>query len=458
MANEISKITLPSTAQISLPRIEESNRYYLQAMNLIPAATQTLAKGPGQYVKGVAPKYLRRGKGSHVWDVDGNEYIDYSMAVGPLILGYAYPAVDEAIRRQLAHGITFSLMHPLEVEVAELLHELIPCAEMVRFGKNGSDVTTAAVRLARAYTGRDRVVCCGYHGWHDWYISVTDRARGIPSVIRDLTRTFDYNNVASLESVLDETVACVIMEPVTVEPPKPGFLERVRELTHKNGSLLIFDEIWTGFRFSLHGAQALFNVTPDLATFSKAMSNGMPISALVGRKEIMQLLDRDVFFFLTFGGEALSLAATVATIGEIRRTNALEQIRKQGEKLKVGYNRIAQEAGLADVTTCVGYPCRTMMTFDGKSGLNPLEMKSLVQQELVRRGILWSGFHTMSYSHSNDDIERTLVTYSEVLPILRNAVESGDIRGRLRGEPVEPIFRRVSSFNTKPKESEEKTT
>ncbi len=456
MGKETSNTMIRNGDRLSSPSIEESDRCYLRAVNLIPGVTQTLAKGPGQYVKGVAPKYLQRGQGSHVWDVDGNEYIDYSMAVGPLILGYAYPAVDEAVRRQLSDGITFSLMHPLEVELAELLHELIPCAEMVRFGKNGADVTSAAVRLARAYTGRDRVVCCGYHGWHDWYISVTDRARGIPNAVRELTSTFDYNDDSSLESVLDETVACVIMEPVTVESPKPGFLNRVRELTHQNGSLLVFDEIWTGFRFSLHGAQRMFNVIPDLATFSKAMSNGMPISALVGRKEIMQLLDREVFFFLTFGGEALSLAASVATIRELRRTNALDQIWRQGEKLKVGYNRLAEEAGISKLTTCVGYPCRTIVTFDGSSGSDPLEMKSLVQQELIRRGILWSGFHTVSYSHTDEDVDRTLQAYSEVLPLLGKAVGSRSVRSYLRGEPVEPIFRRVSNFNTKPKRSKGK--
>ncbi|HEY4644622.1 MAG TPA: aminotransferase class III-fold pyridoxal phosphate-dependent enzyme, partial [Bacteroidota bacterium] len=351
---------------------------------------------------------------------------------------------------QLADGITFSLMHPLEVELAELLRELIPCAEMVRYGKNGADVTSAAVRLARAYTGRDRVVCCGYHGWHDWYISVTDRARGIPSAVRELTSTFEYNDLDSLDSVLDDTVACVIMEPVTVVPPQPGFLEGVRELAHRNGALLIFDEIWTGFRFSLHGAQALFQVTPDLATFSKAMSNGMPLSALVGRKEIMQLLDRDVFFFLTFGGEALSLAASVATINVLRETNALQRIWHQGEKLKEGYNRTAVKFGVGNLTKCVGYPCRTMVTFDETTGLSSLEMKSLVQQELIKRGILWSGFHTVSFSHSDEDVECTLQAYGEVLPVLAEAAAAGDIRSRLRGEPVEPIFRKVTNFNTKP--------
>src|SRR5579872_2039951 len=180
-----NKITLDQ----SYPDITKSNELYARATGLIPAYSQTLAKGPGQYVKGVAPKYLVRGKGSHVWDVDGNEFIDYNMAIGPLSLGYCYDAVDEAIKRQLADGITFSMMHPLEVEVAELIREVVPNAEMVRYSKTGADVTSAAVRLARAFTGRKKVLCCGYHGWHDWHISVTDRNKGIPQAIQDLTYT-----------------------------------------------------------------------------------------------------------------------------------------------------------------------------------------------------------------------------------------------------------------------------
>src|SRR5215510_11133394 len=182
----------------SLPVISRSEEWYARATGLIPAYTQTLAKGPGQYVAGVAPKYLRRGRGAHVWDVDGNEFIDLSMAIGPLSLGYAYPAVDKAIRSQLEDGITFSMMHPLEVEVAELIRDTVPNADMVRYSKTGADVTSAAVRLARAFTGRSKVMCCGYHGWHDWYISVTDRSLGVPQSVQALTATFDYNNIESV--------------------------------------------------------------------------------------------------------------------------------------------------------------------------------------------------------------------------------------------------------------------
>lgn len=430
------------------PAITESNKLYERALNLIPAATQTLAKGPGQYVKGVAPKYLVKGKGSHVWDADGNEYLDYNMGIGTLSLGYAYEKVDEAIKEQLADGITFSLMHPLEVEVAEMISEIIPNAESVRFSKTGADVTSAAVRLARAFTGRNKILCCGYHGWHDWYISVTDRNKGIPSQIQDLTFTFDYNDIESIVNAVDEDTAAIILEPFVFDKPYSGFLQTLKDICEENGSLLIFDEMWTGFRLSLGGAQEYFNIKPDLACYSKAVANGMPLSILTGRKDVMQLLEKEVFFFTTFGGEALSLAAAKATINELRENNVPGYLSKQGEKLKEGYNQIVQMLEMP-YTKCSGYNCRTIITFDSTHG-NPLEMKSLMQQEMIKRGILWSGFHNISYSHSDEDIYYTLKVYAEILPILKRAVEENNVKGYLKGEPVEPVFRKTSNFNMKP--------
>jgi glutamate-1-semialdehyde aminotransferase len=433
------------------PKITKSDEYYKIALELIPAQTQTLAKGPGQNIKGVAPKYLQRGKGSHVWDVDGNEYIDYTMAVGPLSLGYAYDKVDEAIKEQLKDGITFSLMHPLEVEVAQLISKVVPNAESIRYSKVGADVTSAAVRLARAYTGRDKVLCCGYHGWHDWYIAVTDRNKGIPQAVQDLTYTFNYNDIQSVIDSIDEDTACVILEPFVFEEPKDNFLHKLRDVCTENGTVLIFDEMWTGFRIAVGGAQEYFGVKADLACFSKAVANGMPVSILTGKKEIMKLLEKDVFFFTTFGGEALSLAAVKATVTEIIEKNVPAYLAKQGRKLKDGYNSIAQKLGM-DYTKCSGFDCRTIITFDGeKSGCNPLEMKSLVQQEMIKRGILWGGFHNMSFSHTDEDIDYTLKAYEDVLPILKKAVDEKNVKHYLRGEPVEPVFRKVGNFNMKPK-------
>ena len=431
-----------------LPPIAESDRLYARAAKLIPAGTQTLAKGPRQHVLGVAPKYLARGKGCRVWDVDGNEFIDMSMAIGPLVLGYANEAVDRAIVAQLADGITFSLMHPLEVEVAELVREVVPCAERVRFSKTGCDVTTAAVRLARAFTGRKKVLCCGYHGWHDWYIAVTDRAAGIPAEVATLTSTFDYNDLDGVAASIDDDTACVILEPTVLEAPKPGFLEGLHQLCTRRGALLIFDEMWTGFRLALGGAQERFGVVPDLATFSKAVANGMPLSILAGRGDVMDLLERQVFFFTTFGGEALSLAAARATIGELRAHEVAAVLDRRGSTLRAGIQAILA-AHEIDWIRCIGPGARTMLTFDPRGG-DPLLAKSYTQQELLRRGILWNGFHTLSFAHDDAVVGEILDAYREVLPLVDEAARAGELARRLRGEPVEPVFRKVSHFNSKP--------
>jgi glutamate-1-semialdehyde aminotransferase len=431
------------------PVIDKSNDLYERSKGLIPCFSQTLAKGPTQYVNGIAPKYLVKGQGCHVWDVDGNEYLDYNMGIGPLSLGYAYPVVDDAIRQQLTNGITFSLMHPLEVEVAELLREIIPNAESVRYSKTGADVTSAAIRISRAFTGKNKVLCCGYHGWHDWYVSTIARNAGIPECIKDLTYTFQYNDIESLKRSIDDDVAAVILEPVVFEPPKDNFLHEVAELCQKNGIVLIFDEMWTGFRMSLGGAQEYFGIKADLATFSKAIANGMPVSVLTGKKEIMQVLEDEVFFFSTFGGEVLSLAAIKATIEEMKNKNVISAISSIGEILKDGYNGIARELGL-DYTRTTGYNFRTMVTFDEKAG-DPLHLKSLVQQELIKRGILWSGMHNISFSHTIQDIEYTLSVYREVLFLLKEAVRNGDVLQQIKGIPVQPTFRKTSGFNTKPR-------
>ncbi|MEP7219079.1 MAG: aminotransferase class III-fold pyridoxal phosphate-dependent enzyme [Bacteroidota bacterium] len=439
---------MPNTVSFnpSYPIIEESDRLYNRALGLIPAVTQTLAKGPGQHVNGVAPKYIARGKGSHVWDVDGNEFIDYNMGIGPISLGYCHEPVDTAIAEQLNSGITFSLMHPLEVEVAELIREIIPNTESVRFSKTGCDVTTAAVRLARAHTGRDKVLCCGYHGWHDWYIAVTDRNAGIPEAVGELTHTINYNDISSLLDSIDHETACVIIEPFVFEEPRDSFLQKLRDICTEYGTLLIFDEMWTGFRIALGGAQEYFGINADLACFSKAVANGMPISMLTGRSDIMALLEKEVFFFTTFGGEALSLAAAKATIGEMRKHDVPGYLARQGRALKNGINAIISEQEI-DFMKCMGYSPRTMMAF---TCAEPLAVKSLMQQELIKRGILWAGFHTISFSHSDEDIAYTLEAYRQMLPIIKHAVVTNTVMEQLRGLPMEPVFRRTSNFNLRP--------
>jgi glutamate-1-semialdehyde aminotransferase len=428
------------------PQIDQSNSLWDRAARIIPGGTQTLAKGPTQWVRGVAPKFIEKGRGSRVWDVDGNEYIDLTMAIGPVSLGYAYPAVDDAIRAQLEKGITFTLMHPLEVEVAELLSSIIPGAEMIRFSKTGCDVTSAAVRLARAYTGRSRILCCGYHGWHDWYIAVSDRPLGVPAAVKDLTHTFEYNDIASVINAIDDEVAAVILEPTVFEAPKPEFLERLRRTCDGHGVVLIFDEMWTGFRLALGGAQEAYGVTADLACFSKAIANGMPLSVLSGRADIMRLLDNDVFFYTTFGGETLSLAAAKATVKEMIKRPVLAHMAEQGRKLRDGYNQVARRAGM-DYTQCQGFDARSMVQFDARR-VQPLIARSFVQQEMLAHGILWSGFHNPSYSHTDEDIGRVLDAYWEILPRLHDAVSGDSLAARLRGEPILPSIRRTQSFHT----------
>jgi glutamate-1-semialdehyde 2,1-aminomutase/spore coat polysaccharide biosynthesis protein SpsF len=426
----------------SLARSQELKR---KAEILIPSCSQTFSKCPTQFVQGVAPVFLRKGAGSHVWDVDGNEYMDNAMALGPVILGYNYPRVTEAMVQQLQEGQVFSLPHPIEVELTELLTEIIPCAEMVRFGKNGSDATSGAVRVARAYTGRDLIACCGYHGWQDWYIGTTTRRLGVPRAVQQLSLTFEYNNIASLEQLFAEhpgKIAAVIMEPVGVVEPREEFLQNVRKIARREGAVLIFDEVVTGFRLSLGGAQEYFGVIPDLACFGKAMSNGAPVSAVVGVRDVMKVFD-DVFFSFTYGGEAVSLAAAKATIAEIREKPVIDALWAQGQRLKDGYNTLAAEFGLQSRTSCIGLAPRTVATFRDELGGDSLLLKSLFQQECIKRGVLFTGGHNICYSHSSADIDFTLRVYRAAMEIIAEAIGAGDVLNRLEGTPLQPVFRRA---------------
>ena len=424
--------------------LDRSSEWLKRALAVIPSATQTFSKGRRAYVEGVGPAFVARARGSHVWDVDGHEYIDYPMGLGAVTLGHAYPAVNEAVTRQLAEGVSFSVAHPLEVALAETLTEILPGADMVRFGKNGSDATSGAVRAARALTGRDVIVCCGYHGWQDWYIATTTRAAGIPKAVRELTVPFAYNDLASLERVFADhrgRVAAVIMEPVGVVPPAPGFLQAVRDLAHREGALLIFDEIVTGFRLALGGAQEMFGVIPDLSCFGKGMGNGFPIAAVVGPRDLMEVFDQ-LFFSFTFGGEAASLAAALATVREMCDKPVIPHLWRQGERLRDGFNALARAAGLGRHAECVGYPPRTVITFADPAGGDPAVLKTLFLQEAIKRGILLGGGMNVSFSHDDDDVTRTLAAYEAALAEVAAAVKAGDAARRLQGRVVEPVFRK----------------
>ncbi len=278
--------------------LSRSEYWWQKAREIIPRGTQTLSKGPDQFVDGVTPKYLERGQGCHVWDVDGNEYIDYPMALGPILLGYNYPRVVDAVIERLRKGTTFTLLNPLEVELAELLTEVIPCAEMVRFGRNGADATMAAIRVARAYAGREHIAFCGYHGCHDWYAVTTSLNKGIPEFNGRLIHAFEYNKIGTLEEVFAAhpgEVAAVIMEQPG-EEPKENFLQACIDCAHRHGALFILDEICTGFRYAMGGAQQYYGVVPDLACVGKAMGNGLPISAVVGKKRVHERIERHILF------------------------------------------------------------------------------------------------------------------------------------------------------------------
>jgi glutamate-1-semialdehyde aminotransferase len=423
-----------------------SDELWERAERLIPSGTQTLSKGPNQFVMGVTPKYLKSGKGSHVFDVDGNEYIDYPMALGPILLGYGYAPVVEAVIKQVREGTTFTLMHPLEVEVSELLCATIPCAEMVRFAKNGADVTSAAVKVARSYTGRDHIAYSGYHGCQDWYAVTTPRNKGIPKVMGELIHPFKYNDIGSLERLFDEhpgSIACVIMEVPGIEPavdPKSGknFLVRVKELAHRFGAVFILDEIVTGYRYSIGGAGKLYGVTPDLACFGKGMANGFAISALVGEAGIMRELDT-VFFSMTYSGDTVGLAAARATITELLNKPVLPYIWETGAALHKGMNELGTAIGVDFQMT--GNAPRGGILIKNESGEEDLLLKSIFMQETVKRGVLFGGPVFISYSHTSADIEATLKASGEAMEILKAAIDSGDPASYLEGEPIGVVFR-----------------
>ncbi len=424
-------------------RYDASRSLLERALGSIPLGAQTFSKSPTQYPTGVSPHFLVRGEGARVRDVDGNEYVDFVNGLAAVLLGYRDPDVDAAVREQLESGITFTLSHPLEVELAEALCEVIPCAERVRFAKNGSDATAGAIRVARAHTGRDRVAVCGYHGWHDWYIGSTTRDAGVPRAVRELTHAFPYGDAQALEELLAREsggFAAVILEPMNATWPPDGYLERVAELTRAHGALLVFDETITGFRFALGGAQELFGVTPDLATFGKGLANGLPLSCVVGRADVMAEMER-VFFSSTFGGETLSLAAAMAVLEKLRREPVLETIHARGEQLLARARKAIEESGGEDFLGLSGHPAWSFLTVRDAGGSKAHELRTLFLQEVFARGVLTLGTHNLSYAHTERDVDLIGDVYDEVFALLAESVREGRVRERLRCEPLEPLFR-----------------
>ncbi len=424
-------------------RYTNSEKLLKQALQVIPLGTQTFSKSKTQYPFGASPYFVTRGKGSRVWDVDGNEYIDFINSLAAVTLGYNHPSVNQAVQNQMKKGVIFSLPHPLEVEVSKLITKLVPCAEMVRFGKNGSDVTAGAIRLARAYTKREHVAVCGYHGWQDWYIGSTARHLGVPECVRNLTHTFNYNKIESLEDLFKKfpkRIAAVILEPMNRDYPQPGFLESVKKLTHKHGALLVFDEVITGFRFSNGGAQEYFKVTPDLAVFGKGLANGYPVSALAGSKKIMQLLE-EVFFSFTFGGETLSLAAALATMTELEKAPVIKQMTQRGIKLQSGIRKLIELHQLQNVLSVSGHPTWTFLNFLESTEYDLWTLKTYFLQEVFARGILTLGTHNLSAAHSEKDIQTLLRVYDEVFGLMKRGIQKKNILQMLHCKPLKPLFK-----------------
>lgn len=424
-------------------RYAKSETFLARAEKVIPLGSQTFSKSKTQYPYGVSPYFATHAKGCRLWDLDGNEYIDCVMSLAAVTLGYNDAAVNEAVRHQLDKGTIFSLPSTLETEVAEQICAMVPCAEQVRFGKNGSDATSGAIRLARAYTGRDHVAVCGYHGWQDWYIGSTARNKGVPHAVRELTHTFKYNDLASLDALFSDypgQIAAVILEPMNVADPAPGFLEGVRERCTRYGSVLIFDETITGFRFANGGAQQLFGITPDLATFGKGLANGFPLSAVAGQRALMREME-EIFFSFTFGGETLSLAAAQATLNKLTREPVLATMAQEGERLKRKLTALINRHGLDEYLSVTGHPAWTFLMIQDSPTANQWEIKTFLLQEMLARGVLWLGTHNLSHAHGETDIDALLAVYDAVLALLAEVIRQGDLAQRLICKPLEPLFK-----------------
>ena len=405
------------------------------AVELMPRGTQTMSKCPDQFVDGVYPKFVNKGKGAYLWDLEDNKYLDYMCGLGPIILGYNHKRTNDAVKNQIKDGMIFSLPTLLEQELAELIIETVPCAEQVRFGKNGTDVDLAAVRIARSYSGKEKIVKCGYHGWGDWH-GITVRPYGIPNCLSEVIDEFEYNNLDSLEKLLKNgDVAGVIMEAQALTAPEPGYLEGVRELCDKYKVILIFDEVVTGYRWALGGAQEHYGVTPDLCCLGKAMANGMPISAIAGKKEYMQELNH-AFFSMTFGGECLSLAASIETIKELK-TKDYGHIWEIGEMFDKGIKETANKYGL-DINFAGSAP-RHNLTFSDKYD-DPNGMKGLFYQEMVKQGILFANVLYIQFSHTEKDIEKTIKASDKAFKFVKDNMKNID--SVLEGKKAVDVFRK----------------
>ena len=426
---------------------------HARAQARIPGGAHTYSKGDDQFPAN-APRLIERGLGCTVWDSDGGEWLDYGMGLRSVLLGHAYAPVLDAVRAELGKGTNFTRPSPIEGAAAEAICRRLPGAEMVKFAKNGSDVTSAAVRLARAYTGRDLVAMCRanpFYSFNDWFIGSTVVNSGVPGAVRDLTLGFDYNDPASLERLFAEhpgRIGCVILEPVAIDPPRDGFLEKVAAIARREGAVLVFDEMICGFRYHLQGAFGLYGVVPDLATWGKALANGFSVAALTGRREIMRLggldHDRDRVFLLsaTNGAETHALAAAIAALDEIERNRVPDHVAALGRRLRVGLDAVSARHGLGQRVRLLGYDQSPVLACTDSAGKPDFALRTLLLQEFCRQRILIP-YIAISWAHRDADIDRTIEAYERhVAPVLARAIAAGDPAAQVVGPLVKPVFRR----------------
>jgi glutamate-1-semialdehyde 2,1-aminomutase len=429
------------------------NELRARAHHLIPAGCHTYAKGDDQYPAN-APAFIARGEGCRVWDTEGREFIEYGMGLRSVTLGHAFRPVVDAVTRQLQRGSNFNRPSPIEVECAEALLAVLPRADMVKFAKDGSTVVSAAVKLARAYTGRVKVAICRDHpffSYNDWFMATTGIPGGIPAAAAGETLTFRYNDLAGAARLFDENddaIACVLLEPARTTLPVDGFLTQLRELAHARGALFILDETVTGFRWAIGGGQEVFDVTPDLAAFGKALGNGFAVSALVGRREFMELgglhHQRERVFLLstTHGAETHSLAAAAKVIATYREEDVVGALYRQGDRLERGLGESIKRYGLQSNFVLSGPPCALIFgALDGQ-GMPSQALRTLFMQEMLKLGILAPSF-LVSYAHDDRAIDRTIEAASTALQVYRRALDDG-VEQYLVGPRIKPVYRRYN--------------
>jgi glutamate-1-semialdehyde 2,1-aminomutase len=425
------------------PRYKESSSFHSQVENIIPGASQTFSKSSTQYPVGISPLFAVKAKGAYIWDLDDNRYFDLVNSLAAITLGYRNKTVDRSVKNQLKKGSIFSLPGLLEAEVAELIINLVPSAEQVRFGKNGTDATTAAIRLARAYTGRDDVAVCGYHGWQDWYIGSTSRNKGVPESVSRNTHTFKYNDFESLieiNAACPNGLAAVILEPMNSDWPNPGWLESIRHFCDQSGAILIFDETITGFRFKAGGAQEEFNVLPDLTTLGKGIANGFPLAAITGKRELMQEMN-EIFFSGTFGGDLISLAAAKAVLEIHQKEDVAGKLGEIGNDLANNVNEIITDVGLDNCLSLSGHPTWKILKWQDHEVASSAEIKTLFLQEMFKRGVLILSSHNVSLSMNRRKISQISQIYAEVLGLISSALNNGTVKVLLEAPPLVPLFR-----------------